>query len=594
MKFLGSKRRKSPTTLCKTILIGGEAGEGIKSAGKIIAASLLKKSYNVFVYDEYPSLIRGGHNIVAVTYSKFPVYSTEKLIDILICLNRETFDKHKSNLKQGAIVIHDEEDFEITSQDLEQYSFEAVEIPGLRIIKTNSLHKITLNIINISAGLCVAGIEKDIIKEVIAEEFKDKPQLLASNFKAMDEGYENAKEYFNIKDNSKISEKLPPNSKNRFLLSGNEALSFGAIKSGLQFYAAYPMTPASTILDFMIAHQRDFNIAVKQAEDEIAAINMTIGAGFAGARAMVGTSGGGFSLMVEGLGLAAITETPITIILSQRPGPATGMPTWTGQSDLLFVLNASQDEFPRIILTPTDIEECFEFAFLALNLADKYQVPVFVLIDKYLSESLSILELDKSKKYKINRGLLLSSRVLDRIDNYQRFELTPNGISPRSIPGQENGIFLANSDESDTKGFTTEEADMRISKVEKRMKKLSGVREDLPQIDYYGDFKSKLGFITWGSPKGAILEAMRRLQSIGVHSKLLALNYVEPFAKEEVEKFIKTTNQIAIIETNHSSQLGKLITMNTGFEIQKKFLKYDGRPIFPEEIMDFINTNFKI
>jgi 2-oxoglutarate/2-oxoacid ferredoxin oxidoreductase subunit alpha len=583
-------RPKQPVSLCKSIVMGGEAGEGIKSAGKIIALSLMKTGNDVFVYDEYPSLIRGGHNSVNITYSPAVVYATNREIDILICLNRETFDLHKKNLNQGSIVLYDRKDFEISDQDLVDCPCELIDIPVSDILKKKKLPRITQNMIMVAAALCTAGVLKETLLKTIKKEFSKKSdEILEHNNTAVEEGYDNALEFSGIKSFDKADKKgkLPRRKKKGYFITGNDSLVLGAIQSGIQFFAAYPMTPASTILDAMMANYREFDFIVKQTEDEIAAINMAIGAAFAGARSMVGTSGGGFSLMVEGLGLAAITETPIVIALVQRPGPATGLPTWTGQADLMFALHASQDEFPRIILTPTDIDECFHLSFMAFNLAEKYQLPVIILSDKYIAESMQTINLNPALSNTIDRGMLMSNRMLARIADFHRYEITSNGISPRSIPGQKNGVYIANSDESDSKGFSSEDAANRAAKMDKRFRKVEHIMQDLPELDVYGDIKAKNCFVTWGGSKGAILEAMRRLQSIGVSSKLLALNYIEPFPTEEVEKFIKGSKKVMLVESNFSGQLGKLITMNTGFEFDYKLLKYDGRPLFPDEIVNF-------
>jgi len=597
MRFLNSTASE-PNLMTKAIVLGGEAGEGIKSAGKILSLALIKTNYNTFLYDEYPSLIRGGHNSVNVTYTPYPIYCPNKEIDILVCLDKATFYTHKEYLNKNSFVIYDRAEFTIDDHDLSDSPCQLVEIPASDIARKNKLPRITQNIIYLTAGLCLIGVDQKIIEEVITQELGKKVDLLKQNLLAVQLSYDEVIEYYGVKsftstehkplDEDQDTEVVKPQ---RYLMTGNEALSLGAIRSGMQFYAAYPMTPASTILDFMSAHYREFDIIVKQTEDEIAAINMAIGAAYAGSRAMVGTSGGGFSLMVEGVGLAAITETPLVITVSQRPGPATGLPTWTGQADLLFILHASQDEFPRVILTPTDIEECYYLSFLAFNIAEKYQIPVFILVDKYLSESMQILEFNPERGYEIERGTLLNTRMLSRLDDFHRYEITENGISPRSRPGQPNGIFLANSDEGDVDGYTSESALNRKQKVDKRAKKIATVRNMLPDLNAYGDMKSKLTFITWGSTKGAVLEAMRRLSTLDKTAKLLAINWIEPFPKDEVENFIKNSKFTVIVEGNSTSQLSQLIRMHTGYHIENQILKYDGRPIYPDEIVEYILNN---
>lgn len=578
---LFGNRKITQETFVKKILIGGEAGEGIKTSGKIISKLLLKAGMDVFLYDEYPSLIRGGHNSVHVNFSEYQTYGNKREIDVLVCFNRETFDLHKSNLCENSIVIFDSGNFKITESDLFQLPCELIDIPVTQVLHQTKLPRIVLNTIYIACTLNILGISEDNLIQAYGEVFYKNQKTLDQNILAVKNAYVYSQEYSNYRQ---IKQKKP-SEKDEVFISGNESIGLGAVHGGVSFYAGYPMTPSSTILDFMFKYSTSNNIFVKQTEDEISAINMVIGASFAGARSMTATSGGGFSLMTEGLGLAAITELPIVVVIAQRPGPSTGMPTWTGQSDLLFALNSSQDEFPRIILTPTDAEECFEFGFLAFNLADKYQIPVIIMTDKYLAESYVKFK-PEFKNKEINRGMLFNTRMLSRLDNFKRYEFTKDGVSPRSLPGMDNGIYIANSDESDEFGFSNEESANRKAKMEKRFTKVKTALADMPIVNLYGDGKPDFSIITWGSSKGACLEAVRRLQNNGLKVKLLALNYIEPFPKDEVVKFINTSKKLVLVEGNYGGQLGKLISMYTGFDINNKLTKFDGRPIFPDEVFN--------
>lgn len=591
MGLFRSKQSVGALSLCKTLLIGGEAGQGIKLAGKIIAYTLLSLKFNVNMYDEYPSLIRGGHNCVSVTFSKHPVYSTNKEVDFLVCLDRNTLIQHRGELNANSIVIYDNSIFSITEKESKDYPCEFIPIETEHILKQGHLPSYCKNIVCATAGLIAIGIEKDILTKAVEKILGKKKEKLAYNIKAINDTYARHQEIFNIRPLEK--KEVNKIFKKRYFMNGNEAAGIGAIEAGIGFYSAYPMTPASSLLDFMFKQYKKYNFIVKQTEDEIAAINMAIGASFAGTRAMVGTSGGGFSLMVEGLGLAAITETPLVIYLSQRPGPATGMATWTGQTDLLFVLHASQDEFPRIILTPTDQAEVREMTFLAFNLAEKYQIPVFILVDKYLSETYSTLEFSSTSIKKINRGLILSNRALARLEDFKRYEFTDSGISPRSIPGQINGIHLANSDESDEYGYSDESSVNRQKKMQKRFKKVEDIISHMPELNIYGDYRSKTCLCTWGSSKGAALEAIRRLQSKGISVKLVALNYIEPFPVDELKKVLHSAKKLLTFEQNYSGQLRGLIFKHTGRESDSTLNKYDGRPFFPDEIEDFIIQNIQ-
>lgn len=579
-------------SVCRTILIGGEAGQGIKSAGQIVSHALLFAGFNVNLYDEYPSLIRGGHTDVLITFSEFPVYAPNSEIDVMVCIDQKTFMNRKQDLNLNSIVLYDENEFRLDNHETNVYPCEIFTIPVNKIIKTYKLPAYTKNTIYLCACLMSLGIDIDTTKQAITKVLQKKPDKLNLNIQACELTYQNLNEIFGIRQIKVTNQNNLK--KKRFFLSGNECAGIGAIEARMGFYAAYPMTPASSLLDFMFKHYRTYNFIVKQTEDEIAAINMAIGAAFAGARSMVGTSGGGFSLMVEGLGLAAMTETPLVIFLAQRPGPSTGMPTWTAQSDLLFVLHASQDEFPRVVLTPTDHEELREMTFLAFNIAEKYQIPVFILSDKYLSESYTTITYqDPNPSKKIDRGLLLNASALARIENFKRYEFTNSGISARSLPGQINGIHLANSDESDEYGYSNETSEIRRLKMQKRFKKVENVLSDLPSLNVYGAHKTKYCIVTWGSTKGSALEAIRRLQIMNKYIKLVALNYVEPLQEKDLINILKPMKKIFLIESNYTGQLYNILSHLIDTSLVIRFNKYDGRPIFPKEIVDFILTHIE-
>jgi 2-oxoglutarate ferredoxin oxidoreductase subunit alpha len=348
------------------------------------------------------------------------------------------------------------------------------------------------------------------------------------------------------------------------------------------------MTPSSTILHTLADLSKQTGMIVRHAEDEIAVMNMCIGASFAGARAMCATSGGGFALMNEALGLAGITETPLVAVEVQRPGPATGLPTWHGQADLQFVLNSAQGEFPRVVIAPGDPEECFYLTSEAFNLADKFQTPVIVLSDKYLGESdFTVNKFDESK-LTIDRGELLSQKDLINFENYKRYKITPSGVSKRSVPGMRGGRHLANSDEHDEFGFTSEEAKNATDQMQKRMRKEEAIRKILPKPKLVGPKNADVTFVSWGSTKGAILEAIQLLSKQGIKANFLQIKYIWPFQSREVETILKSSKKLVLIEGNYNGQLGRLIAQETGIRIKNKILKYDGRPISADEIFQKI------
>ncbi len=440
-----------------------------------------------------------------------------------------------------------------------------------------------INSVALGASFALIGFDFEMISDVIRDVYRGKAkETIEFNIKAAKLGYDYVKSKEMEKD---FRRKLPKVAgKRRMLLTGNEAVGLGAIKAGCKFYAAYPMTPSSSILHFMASQERNFSLVVKHTEDEIAAINMAIGAGFAGARAMTATSGGGFSLMSEALGLAAMTETPIVVVVCQRPGPSTGLPTRTEQGDLKFVLHASQGDFPRFVIAPGDIEECFYKTIEAFNLGEKYQCPVILILDKYLSESHKTAEEFDVSGIKIDRGLLLSNEELERIEEFKRYEFTETGISPRTIPSQRRGIFTATGNEHDETGYLSEDKTFRTKMMDKRFRKFEQAEKEIPEPKLFGPKDAEVTIIAWGSTKGPVKEAMRLLGRDGVKANFLQILYISPFPTKTVSKIIEASKRTVIVENNKTAQLASLIKEKTGKEIEHKILKYDGRQFFPTEI----------
>ncbi|MDZ7836532.1 MAG: thiamine pyrophosphate-binding protein [Actinomycetota bacterium] len=347
------------------------------------------------------------------------------------------------------------------------------------------------------------------------------------------------------------------------------------------------MTPSSSILHSFASIEDDYNIVTKHAESELAVVNMALGASFAGARSMLATSGGGFALMNEGLSAAAMTETPLVMVLSQRPAPATGLPTWTEQGDMLFAVHAAHGEFLRIVLAPGDPEECFYLTGKAFNLADKYQIPVIILLDKHLSESHFSCEKFDSSKIKVDRGKLISEPIKEGKD-YKRYEINPSGVSPRVVCGTPGGIHIANTDEHDQHGFSSEDATNRREMMDKRFDKIKELVKDLDPPKVYGPPEAEITIWSWGSCKGPILEAMKTLNRDQKKVNLVHFTYLYPFLVDPVVKLMKDSNHNVIIENNKTSQLGKLLMLNTGTKISNRILKYNGRQFLPEEIISGI------
>lgn len=566
--------------------VGGEAGFGIKAAGTLFAKAAMRAGYETFDYTEYPSLIRGGHNTYQVTVSDTPVRSVESKIDILVALNQRTIDQNFGELAEASAVIFDGDEIKLSAAALRAKKIIAVPVP-LKKFASETGGEIMRNTVAIGATLALTGLPLDIMEKIVKEVFAHKPGVIEANIKAIELGYNYAREHHGNKD-FRIRLGGRKNGR-RLLISGNEAMGAGALAGGLTFFSAYPMTPSTSLMLYIAGKAVREGVVFKHAEDEISVINMALGAAHVGARAMCCTSGGGFALMGETLGLAGVSETPIVIANVQRPGPATGMPTWTEQGDLRFVLHTAQGEFPRIVLAPGDLEECFYQTAAALNWAEKYQLPVIILSDKFLGEGTGTVPYFDDAKVKIERGKLLAAGKIPA--DYRRYKVTADGVSPRALPGSKGAIFSADSYEHDEYGFSSEAADEREAQVEKRARKLEAAAAELGGAKVYGPAKAKLTLVGWGSTKGPILDALELLpKRLKNKVNFLHLSVIWPFPAKAVKAALATPGifaadkKVLLIENNSTAQLGGLLRQATGIDIKNKMLKYNGRPFFPEEI----------
>ena len=570
--------------------IGGEAGFGIATSGLAFSKIAARHGYHVFDYIAYPSLIRGSHNTFEAQVSDEKVTSLKGNIDFLVCLNEQTFKLHKNRLTSKSCVIYDKQEFNVSG------NFVKISIPVGEIIKKLKGDDIMKNTIMLGASLALLGADISMYFNLINEQFERKgKEIVDFNKKFAKEGYDYviknySKDIKNVmKKKAKIKEKI--------VISGNEAFSLGSVIADCRLYAAYPMTPASSVLTTLALWQRKTGMIVRHPEDEIAAINTAIGASFAGARSSVGTSGGGFALMVESMSLAGATETPLVVFIAQRAGPATGMPTWTEQGDLLFSIFSGHGEFPKIVLAPGDSEEMINLTAKAYNLADIYQTPVIVLSDMFLSEAHISIDkdsvMDFISKFKINRG---KTTLTCSDKKYLRYKLSLDGISERLIPGAKGYFYQANSYEHLEDGHTTEDKNQRVNQVNKRNNKIKTyLNKDFSMPKIYGDLeRSHLVFVSWGSCKGPVLEACKLLKEKNKSSAFIHFTHIWPLDKEKIKKLFKKDKEYVLIESNSQAQFGKILTMETGIEIKNKLLKYDGRQLMPEEIVKFILTKVNL
>jgi 2-oxoglutarate ferredoxin oxidoreductase subunit alpha len=557
------------------VKIGGSAGQGIKSAGLIFSKFMSRSGYYIYNYTEYPSLIKGGHNMMQINVSNEMIYAPSLFSDILIALNQETVYKHKNFMSENSIIIVDEKSHLNTDHLPEKVR--SLPVPLSKISKEAGGSDMFINTVALGFIVKILNLNLQTMKNVVKEEYGD-GDLEVKNEKALDLGFMYAETNFPNEIGTHFSIE-PLNHEQRLVINGDEAVAIGAIRSGMKLASIYPMTPISNLMQTLIKFQKENKFIFKQPEDEISAINIAIGASFAGVRSMTATSGGGFCLMTEAFGLAGMTETPLVIVEGMRGGPATGLPTWNSQGDLMFILNAHQDEFPRIVLSAGDNIEALLLTMEAFHLADKYQTPVVLILDKNICEhemTVPILPiLTDENLSKIDRGKLTTSKV----ENFKRYSSSEDGVSMRTIPGSGN-FMIANSDEHDEMGFSCETSENRILQMNKRMKKMETVKKDMPNIKLIGHPNAELTVVSWGSNKGSILEAMKVSEKIN----FLHLTWMNPFPSEEVSKILKNSKKTLLVEANYSGQLGNLIRQKTGIEISDKLLKYDGRPFFIEEL----------
>ena len=571
-------------------LIGGEAGYGIMTTGVMMSKVFTRLGLSVFDYVEYPSLIRGGHNAYYVRASDEEIYSQRRGVDILVALNRETIDKHKSELSQNAAVIFDPTLVKVDPQELFSTILQ-VSVPLLELANQVGADRLMINTVSVGSSLALLYSDFSVLEKIMQDVFNKKgEEVVLLNINTSKAGFDFVQKNFQNKFFVHIEKQKQKN----LLIGGAEAVALGAIRAGVGFAAMYPMTPINGIMTTLVAQASKYNFVIKEPEDEIAGINMAIGASYAGVRSLAATSGGGFSLMVESLGLAAQTEVPLVLVEGMRPGPATGMPTWTEQGDLRFVLHAAQGDFPRIIIAPGDLLECFTYTLHAFNLAEKYQLPVIILVDKYNMEGHSSIAIEEFKiqdsRFKIERGKILSDEEAGVQTDYKRYMFVEDGISPRSLPGQKGGIALSGSDEHDERGLYDEEAENRKKMVDKRFKKLEMCLPEIPGPQMYGLEDAPLTIVSFGSTKLPILEAMKWLAKENIFINFVQVAYLNPLIPDQFNSAIKNAKKTLVIENNHQGQFQGLLREHTGFVSDDHLRKYDGRPFYPEEIVEKVKA----
>ncbi len=558
-----------------TIVLCGQAGQGIQTVETLLAGTFKLAGYNVFSTKEYMSRVRGGMNSTFLRVSDKPVTAFIDRIDILACLDAGAAEHLRTRIDRNSIIVGDKNGF----GEAAGVAVHRFDIP-FNAIAEQAGNKVYSNTVAAGAIFGLLGLDIELIKEVLQNIFAGKDDIIQANINALEKGREAVRAVcgdvdFNLKggDKQAVSEHI--------LVSGAQAVGLGAIGGGCNFVSSYPMSPSTGVLVFLAQNAADFGLIAEQAEDEIAAVNMAIGAWYAGARALVTTSGGGFSLMCEGISLAGMIETPVVILLAQRPGPATGLPTRTEQGDLELALYAGHGEFPRILLAPGTLEEGFMLTVKAFNLADKFQVPVIILTDQYFMDSYyntAAFDTDllKAEKY-----------IIETAPDYRRYELTEDGLSPRGVPGFGQGLVCVDSDEHDQCGHITEDLDLRVEMVDKRLKKLDMISNEVIRPALYGNEDYRNLVICWGSTVNIVREAVELINS--PDTAVLHYTQIYPLHTDSAE-LISNAETSIVVEGNATGQFAKLLLLETGIPVDYNVLKYDGITFAADTLADQLLT----
>ncbi|MBF0229276.1 MAG: 2-oxoacid:acceptor oxidoreductase subunit alpha [Desulfamplus sp.] len=585
-----------------TVKIGGEAGQGIQTIGTLLAEVCHSAGLFTFSIDDFESRIRGGHSFNLLRISNEQVIAPGHIPDILVAIDQRTMNLNKATLLSDSLVILNAENKSDSDADIDDNSCSEADLEGCG---SNNILKISLNRLAKEAGglitantvaagciFAVLGTPFEMLKELLVKKFKAKgDKIIDLNLTAAKMGYEAAG---TVRYHKQFDWK--PCKTDRIVISGAKAAGLGALASDCRFFPFYPMSPATGVIASVVPYSGKLPIVVEQAEDEIAAVNMAIGASFAGVRSMTSTSGGGFCLMTEGLGIAAMTETPLVIVNSQRPGPATGLPTRTAQPDLLFVINASQDDFPRFVLAPGNPAETFESVKKAFYLSEKYQVPAIIMLDQFLATS----QVTQQNFFKVNKDVerfiftnIDINKTLSPPSEYKRYAVTDSGISPRALPCMGNIMVRATGNEHNEKGEISEDATNKVNMTNKRNSKLAAMKQemDLPEIFCPKGTDNQFFLTGWGSSKGPIIEAYEILKSDkranekGINFGYIIFKDIWPMDAERLKPLI-ANKKLIMVEQNSNCQMGKLITQETGIVYNASILKIDGRPFYAQYIVE--------
>jgi len=565
--------------------IGGAAGQGVATPGDIFAKIFSRRGLHLNVYNAYQSIIRGGHTFLTIRTGPGKIATTDGQLDLLIPLNQDTMDRHMRLLSAGGACLYNA-DLIKPGTPAEGVQLCPMPVSKLADISRN---KIAQNTLAIGAGLSMMGVGFPALESVLEEQFRKKEKaVIDENVSIARAGYDYASQNF-----KPFAWALPMTEARYAVLGGNAAMAMGGVAAGVKFYCAYPMSPSTGVLHWMAEHARKANVMVRQVEDEIGVINMAIGAAHAGVRSMCATSGGGFALMSEGLGLSAQAEIPVVVIDCQRAGPSTGVPTKTEQGDLWQMLGAAFGDYPRVIAAPLDIADCFKLMPEIFNIVDRFQCPGIVLCDLLLAEGrLSVDPKELDFHPTIDRGELITSNGLGDHEPYQRYKITESGVSPRVIPGIPGYTHTVSSDEHDEDGVLISDeytnSIKRRAMMEKRMRKENGIAASVPPSQLLGPANADVTLIGWGSTYGVIDEACELLRDQGISANHLPIRWLVPLHGDAILNLLKGAKHTIIVENNFSGQFARYLRSETSFVPNGNIRKYDGEPFFPSHIVEAV------
>ncbi|GAC1660001.1 MAG: 2-oxoacid:acceptor oxidoreductase subunit alpha [Candidatus Elarobacter sp.] len=566
------------------VMFGGQAGDGSLTTGDLIAGVFKRMGLEVYTYKDFPSRIRGGHTNYVIRASEHHDYGMADAVDALVAFDLEAVEAHIDEMRPGGFIVFDNSS-ETVPEEMRRADVTWYEIPLAKIAKEQLGLELVRSTMSIAVLGALLGMDAEIVRHDVRGVYQRKGEKVVDlNMRAIEAGENYVREHFG--DRPSGYGLVAGAARDRLIMMGNDAIAYGALVAGCRFMAGYPITPATDILEWMSKQMPKFGGVVVQAEDELAAITMTLGAAFAGVRAMTATSGPGQALMTEAIGLAGVLEIPVVVVECARTGPSAGMPTETKQSNLNHLIYSGHGEIPRVVLAPGTVRESFELTVAAFNLAEKYQVPVFVLTEQALCQSKATLAPLDIDKVRIDRGKLIDSGEVV-FGEYKRFAFTEDGVSPRVIPGIPGGMHLAPGSEHNDMGVITENAENRARMMEKRMGKLESMRADLPRPVLHGIADADIAIVGYGANRGPIAEAVQRLAAGGVLTRFLQLRTLWPFPDEEIKEFVRGAQHVFVVENNYTGQLERLIRAVVGpLDALHGVRKYDGRPFRPIEIID--------